>query len=62
MDKFGWKIIDENGAKKLGIEALKLDAGNYIMMDLSCIPKGLSIQELLELAQENKIIFKYGHT
>ena len=61
MEKTGWKILNKEGVKKLGIEALKLDAGDYLMVDISYIPKGLSIEEYITMIQKHKIVFKCGN-
>ena len=60
MEQCGWKILDEEGAKKLGIKLIKLEDGEYMMVDMTYIPKGLTIEEYIDMIQENKIVFKCG--
>ena len=60
MEQCGWKILDEDGAKKLGIKLIKSEDGEYMMVDMAYIPKGLTIEEYIDMIQKNKIVLNLG--
>lgn len=53
----GWKIIDEERAKKLGISTCKPDDDGYLMISLSSIPAGMGIEEFVKHIQKEHIVW-----
>ncbi len=52
----GWKIIDEEGARKLGVSIYNAGGNGYLTISLSSIPSGMTIDAFVEYIQEKKIV------
>lgn len=53
-----WKIINSIKAEELGITEASPDSDGFIEIDLTKIPKGLSVENVIEFAEKMGIILK----
>ena len=68
--KFNWMILDEEKAKELHIDIIKIDENHAIISaDIAFIPDGVSIEEYYDYLQETGILInnktlkeKYGRS
>lgn len=55
-----WKIINSKTAKELGISEVNSDNDGFIIVDVAKMPKGLTIENVIEFAEKEGIIIQDG--
>ena len=55
-----WKIINSKTAKELGISEVSPDNDGFIIVDVAKMPKGLTIENVIEFAEKEGIIIQDG--
>ena len=53
-----WKIVNSEKGKELGIKEVSPDSDGFIEVDISKLPKGLSVENTIEFAEKMGIILK----
>ena len=53
-----WKIVNSEKGEELGINEVSLDSDGFIEIDISKLPKGLSVENTIEFAEKMGIILK----
>ena len=53
-----WKIINSEKGEELGIKEISPDNEGFIEMDISKLPRGLSVENTIEFAEKMGIILK----
>lgn len=53
-----WKIINSEKAEELGIEEVNPDNEGFIIVDLSKMPQGLTVRNVIEFAEKEGIVIK----
>ena len=53
-----WKIVNSEKGEELGIKEVSIDSDGFIEIDISKLPKGLSVENTIEFAEKMGIILK----
>lgn len=53
-----WKVINKGKSEELGIREVSPDNDGFIEVNLAEIPKGLSLENMIEFAEKMGIILK----
>jgi hypothetical protein len=53
-----WKIVNSEKGEELGIKEVSPDSDGFIEVDISKLPKGLSVENTIEFAEKMGIILK----
>ena len=53
-----WKIINSRTAEDLGIEEVSTDSDGFIVVDVTKLPKGLSVKDAIAFAEKEGIIMQ----
>ena len=53
-----WKIINSRTAEDLGIEEVPTDSDGFIVVDITKLPKGLSVKDAIAFAEKEGIIIQ----
>ena len=51
-----WKIVDTEEASKLHIGLISTDEKGFLVIDVSYIPRGMSIEDFIHWIQNEKIV------
>ena len=53
-----WKIVNSEKAEELGIEEVSADSEGFISIDVTKMPRGLSVENVIGFAEKMGIILK----
>ena len=56
-----WKIINSRTAEDLGIEEVSTDNDGFIVVDVTKLPKGLSVKDAIAFAEKEGIIIQQSN-